>query len=137
MSFLYNPATSAIVGVAFWIFVSAVVVAGIWYYQSKNREKQKTIRLAIEKGVPLDAATIESLDKPSRQNPNDYAIGGYITLIISPGLLIFAFLIEKVEAQAFYPLLGAAVLCALVGISLIFVANMVKRWNREQDNGRN
>ena len=80
---------SPLVGVAFWIFVAAVVVAGIWYAAARDKEKQKTIRLAIEKGVPLDAAAIESLDRTKRIRAEDFFIGGWLTIVGGIALIVF------------------------------------------------
>jgi len=67
-----------IIGAAFWIFIASVVVAGIWYAYARNRETQKTIRLAIEKGIQLDAALIDKLVIRESGNPEGYYIGGII-----------------------------------------------------------
>ena len=116
---------------AFWIFVAIVVVAALWYHTSRNREKHKTIRLAIEKGMQLDAALLYSLDKPKPAIPEHYSIGGFITIAAGIGLIIFGFFIAKVEAAAFYPLIGAGILTALVGISLLLVSRWIKNRRNE------
>jgi len=126
---------SDLIGVAFWIFVAVVVVAALWYAQARNREKQRTIRLAMEKGVPLDAALIEALDKRKPARPEDYYIGGYICAAAGIGLIPFGFFIKQVETAAFYPLLGAGILTLLIGLSLILVAGLIKRRNERDKNG--
>lgn len=120
---MLNP----LIGVAFWIFLAVVVVAALWFAQARNKEKQKTIRLAIEKGVQLDPALVESLDKPAPSNPDGYYIGGYASLASGIGLIPFAYLLRNISVEAFYPLIGAGILAGLIGLSLIIVARMITR----------
>lgn len=121
-------------GLAFWVFVAVVVVAALRYYQARNREKHKTIRLAMEKGIELGPALIKALDKPAPASPDGYFIGGIVCLATGIGLIPFGFFISLVEAEALYPLLGAGVLTILIGVSLILVARWIKRGNEKRGN---
>ncbi len=118
---------SPLVGVAFWLFIGSVVVAGIWFAHARNKETQKTIRLAIEKGVPLDPAMIDKLVVRQSGNPEDYYIGGYICIACGIGLPIFGFFMGRIAPQAFYPIAGAGVLVGLIGISLIICGKLINR----------
>jgi hypothetical protein len=62
--------STSIIGITFWIVVSIVVIASLLYFHFKNLEFQKTIRFAIEKGMQLDADSIEKLmrKKPEELN---------------------------------------------------------------------
>ncbi len=132
---LSDPGKLMYIGIAFWIFVAVVVVAALWYAKSRNREKQKTIRLAIEKGVPLDAALLDSLDKDKPARPEDYYIAGFITVGGGVGLIIFSFFIGMIAEEAFYPLMGAGFLAILVGLSLLLAASLISRRNKEREDG--
>jgi len=118
---------SQLVGVAFWLFIASIIVAGIWLAHARNKETQKTIRLAIEKGVPLDPAMIDKLVVRQSGNPEDYYIGGYICIACAIGLPIFGYFIGRIAPQAFYPIVGAGVLVGLVGISLIICGKVLNR----------
>jgi len=50
-----------LVGVAFWIFVGVVAVAGIVADYKRRRGNVDVIRMAIDKGQQLDPALIEKL----------------------------------------------------------------------------
>ena len=124
-----------IFGAAFWIFIASIVVAGIWYAHARNREVQKTIRLAIEKEVPLDAAIIDKLAIRESGNPEDYYIGGFISLACGIGLPIMGYFIGRIAPEAFYAIAGAGVLVFLIGISLILCGMMIGRRIKAVKNG--
>ena len=130
-SIQFNP----LIGVAFWIFVASVVVAGIWYAYARNRETQKTIRLAIEKGVQLDAALVDKLFTRESGNPEDYYIGGSICLACGIGLPVLGYFIGRIEPAAFFPIAGAGVLVGLIGISLIICGKLIDRRVKAVKNG--
>ena len=122
-----DPSRFEIVGAAFWVFVACVVVAGIWYAHARNKETQKTIRLAIEKDMPLDEALVDRLFARESGNPEDYYIGGIICLAIALGLPVMGYFIGRIAPEAFYPIAGAAVLLGLIGISLLLCGMLIAR----------
>lgn len=124
-----------LIGVAFWIFIASVVVAGIWYAHARNRETQKTIRLAIEKGVQLDAALLDKLVIRESGNPEDYYIGGLICLACGLGLPVLGYFIGRIEPVAFFPIVGAGFLVGLIGISLILCGKLIDRRIKAAKNG--
>ena len=124
-----------IIGAAFWIFIASVVVAGIWYAYARNRETQKTIRLAIEKGMQLDAALIDKLVIRESGNPEDYYIGGFICIACGIGLPILGYFIGRIAPEAFFPIAGAGVLVGLIGISLILCGKLIGRRIKAVNNG--
>lgn len=118
---------SAAVGVAFWAFVAIAVLAGVWLAYARNRETQKTIRLAIEKGMQLDPAVIDTLVVRKPAKPEDYWIGGVICIALGVGLPIMGYFVGRIEPEGFYPIAGAGVLVGLTGISLVICGLMVSR----------
>jgi hypothetical protein len=132
---LADPNKLMYLAVVFWIFVAVVVWAALWYAKSRNREKQKTIRLAIEKGVDLNPALIESLDKDRPAKPEDYYIGGFICTAAGIGLIPLGYFLKQIAVEAFYPLVGAGILVILVGLSMLLVAQLIRRRNNRRENG--
>ena len=124
-----------IIGAAFWIFIASVVVGGMWYAHARDRETQKTIRLAIEKDIPLDETLIEKLVMRQSGNPDDYYISGIICLAICIGLPIMGYFIGQIAREAFFPLVGAGVLVGLIGISLIICGKFIGRREKAVKNG--
>lgn len=123
-SFSYDP---VLIGVAFWLFVALVVLASLWYSSARNRDIQKTIRLAIEKGMQLDPALIDKLVTRKSGKPEDYYIGGFVCLALGIGLPILGFFIERIEPEAFFPIVGSGILVGLIGISLIVCGMLISR----------
>jgi hypothetical protein len=82
--------------VTFLVFVAIVVLAGVWLAYARNRETQKTIRLAIEKGMQLDAALIDSLVPRRSGKPEDYWIGGVISIAVGIGLPILGYFLGRI-----------------------------------------
>jgi hypothetical protein len=132
---LLDPSMIAIIGAAFWIFIAVVVLASIWYAYARNREMQKTIRFAIEKGMQLDAAVINTLTTRKSGIPDDYYIGGIICIACGLGLPILGYLVGRIAPEAFFPIAGAGVLVGLIGLSLIICGLLIGRRGKDVNNG--
>ncbi len=126
---------SEIIGAAFWIFIASVVVAGMWYAQARNKATQETIRMAIEKDIPLDEAMVDKLLIRQSGNPEDYYISGIICLAVCLGLPIMGYFIGQIASEAFFPLAGAGVLVGLIGISLLLCGKFLERREKAAKNG--
>jgi hypothetical protein len=109
------------VPVAFWVFVGAVVVAGIWRQVAYRREAQMTIRLAIEKGQPLDPAVIEKLLHADKGGDHDMGpLPGVVLLAIGIGLPVMGFFMSLAgEMEQFYKLTGVGSLLGVLGAALL------------------
>ena len=46
---------------AFWGFIAAVVVAGIWYSVRERQAQYETLRRIIESGQPADEALVDKI----------------------------------------------------------------------------
>lgn len=136
---LFDPSRLAsgltLIGVSFWIFVAIVVLASFWYAFARNREMQKTIRLAIEKGMQLDPALVDRLVTRKSGKPEDYYIGGFVCIAVGIGLPILGFFVERNEPEAFFPLLGVGILVGLIGISLVICGMLVSRREKASKTG--
>ena len=131
-----NQSLIMTIGVTFWVFVLIVVIAGILYYYAKNREIQKTIRLAIEKDIQLDAVLVDKIVRGSSSKPEDYYIGGVISAVVGVGLPILGYFIGKIAPEAFFPIAGAGIMLGLIGISLIGCGMIISRRDNTSINGK-
>jgi hypothetical protein len=106
---------------SFWFFVAIVIVAVTWRKIAAGREAQATIRLAIEKGQPLDPAVIDRI-LPSRDE-NGLLIPGAVLLAVGVGLPVMGYVIALGGAGArnLYPTLGAGILIGLMGLAFMIV----------------
>jgi hypothetical protein len=114
--------------ISFWIFVTVIVVASLCYSYARKHDVQKTLRLAIEKGMQLDPTVVDSLvtKKPPPQSEG-YLIGGICTLAVGIGLPILGYFVGRIEQQAFFPIVGAGILVGLIGLGLTGSALLLRR----------
>jgi hypothetical protein len=104
----------------FWMFVAAIIVAGIWRKTTLQREALATIRAAIEKGQPYDSALVDQLLRSQPEKETGMLTGGLVTMAAGAGLMIMGALIARGgDPGALYPLLGVGVLVALIGLALL------------------
>ena len=123
----------------FWIFIAAVVVAGIWFDAKKRETQQETLRRVVESGQQLDPELIDRMLKSHDENERpdrELKIGGIITLSVAPGLTLLGYFLNQLEDGLFGVLFGVALLVGFVGLGLLVAGKMVERWNREDKDGR-
>jgi hypothetical protein len=121
---------AAIGAASFWMFIAAIVVAGIAGKSFRHHETQKTIRQAIERGQTLDPQTLDRLmEATSQKGPPPRAgflVGGMIMLAIGAGLgaIGWAEATSHANASQLYQGLAVGALVGLIGVALI-VAGIV------------
>jgi hypothetical protein len=120
---------------AFWGFVAAVSVAGIWNGIRKRDAQHETIRRLVESGQPLDQDLMEKLsltsDTDNSRPDQDFYITALWLLPVSAGLFIFALILGAAEPDAKAPLLGVSALTACLGIGWLIAAKIAGRWYKD------
>lgn len=126
----------SIAAIVFWLVIFGIAGLGIWSHISRERERQRTIRTAIERGQQLDPALLEKMmarpehmDKMlerggGSQTPEQLTVGGIITMFVGGGLALLGTFISRLEPRALWPLLGAGALVAMVGLGLLVAASV-------------
>jgi hypothetical protein len=116
-------------GVAFWVFVGAVSIAGIVSDYQKRRLNVELLRTLIEKGQVLDPAVITKLISPGaldrRVDPADLKVGGIITIASGVGIFLLSYFIGRLAPVALYPVMGSGAVVICVGIGLLIGAKVV------------
>ena len=125
---------TGLAALAFWGFVGAVVVAGIWYSIREKEAQHETMRRIVESGQPIDEKVIEKVFRGESRPDRDLKIGGLITLFCAPGLVILGYALSFINDKVLPPLLGVAGLVAFVGIGLLIAAKFAERAHREDWN---
>lgn len=118
------------IAITFWLVVFGISALGIWSTMARERERQQTIRAAIERGQLLDPAVLDKVMARSAAEPSggsaqnwvQLMIGGIITLSVGPGLALMGVLIGNSAPQAYWPLLGAGALVATIGVGILVAA---------------
>ncbi|WP_136659239.1 DUF6249 domain-containing protein [Nitratireductor sp. XY-223] len=115
----------------FWMFVAAVVVAGIWYDIAKRRAQHETLRRLIESGQTIDPELLDKLFSATtgggERLQRELMIYGVVTLFVAPGIALLAWFLSLQYPPALYPVLGAAVLVGFVAIGLIVASRAAGR----------
>jgi hypothetical protein len=118
-----------LVGVAFWMFIGAVSVAGIITDYQKRRLNVDLLRTIIEKGQALDPAVVTKLISPDtaegRIDPTDLKLGGIITTASGIGIFLTSYFVSLVAPIALYPIMAGGTVVICVGIGLLIGAKVV------------
>jgi hypothetical protein len=126
------------VAIAFWVFVAIASVSGIVSDYKKRKLALEPLRLAIEKGQQLDPAVVERLMAPAQEpgmSPIGLRVGGIITIAAGVGAAILAFFLDHLAREAFYPVMGAALVAVCVGAGLVIAARAVDRSRASEGRG--
>ncbi len=112
----------------FWGFVTLASLSIVWAHHLSRREAERTIRMALERGLLLNADAIRELRFGSNQmTPVYLAIGGIILLSIGVALTVFAFIIAPEEPGALLPLLGIAAFIAIPACTIAAIGFWLMR----------
>jgi hypothetical protein len=123
-------------GAAFWLFIAAIAIAGIWREVALRRETEITLRLAIEKGQQLDPAVIDKmLRQPRKLGVEGLLIAGGVTLATGLGLPVMGYFIGRSEGDwdGFYAMVGAGFLILLVGIALLILSALLNKRRKAEE----
>ena len=110
---------AGLASIAFWGFIAAVVVAGIWNDIRKKAEQQKTIRTIVESGQKLDQEILDSILRAEKTDPKqtskDLKTAAFIVFGVGIGMIIFGLVIGFSEPKATMPLSGIGGLLLAIG----------------------
>ena len=118
---------AGLAALAFWGFIAAVVVGGIWYAVREKEAQHETLRRMIDSGKDLDVAAISRVFKENSRPERDLKIGGIVTLFAAPGLVILGWFLGEVSQEAYHALRGVAGLVAFVGVGLLIAARVAEK----------
>ena len=123
---------AGLASLAFWGFIAAVVVAGIWFDIRKREAQHETVRRIVESGKAIDEELMDKLlslgSGKTERLDRGFKITGLIMLPTAVGLAVFGLIMGTQFPQAQLPLLGAAALVACIGLGFLLTANIARRW---------
>jgi hypothetical protein len=103
----------------FWGFATLIGLSVVWAGFLGRREAEHTIRMAIERGVPLDAESIRELRfGVSRRTPGMFVVSGVLLASVALALAVFGFIIAPEEPDTLVPLLGIATFLAIPALTI-------------------
>jgi hypothetical protein len=119
---------------AFWGFIAALCVAGVWGDASKRESQHETLRRMLESNKPIDEALLTKLMGVEPRRPDrDLNVAAIIAVSIAVGLAVLAAALSDMAPQALMPLLGSAGVCVCIAAGLKFAAAYVRRSNLEDE----
>ena len=118
---------AGLAALAFWGFIAAVVVGGIWYAVREKEAQHETLRRMIDSGKDLDEAAISRVFKNNSRPDRDLKIGAIIAASAAPGLAVLGWFLRSVSDEAFHALSGVAGLVAFVAIGLFVAARIAEK----------
>jgi hypothetical protein len=118
---------AGLAALAFWGFLAAVVVAGIWYSVREKEAQHETMRRIVESGQPIDEKVIEKVFRGDSRPDRDLKIAAMIVIACAPGLAVLGWFLSFISEQALMPLLGVAGLVGFVGIGLWVASKIAER----------
>ena len=127
----FGPSAGA---VAFWMFIAAVSVAGTISGFMSNRETQKTIRQALERGEDLDPRMLDRLLGREPDSPSKRIFNGVVTLAVGLGIGVIGVFIGIDEGEPVWVIVGAGILVILIGAAILGYGLWSAR--QEQDDRR-
>jgi hypothetical protein len=123
---------AGLASLAFWGFIAAVVVAGIWYDIRKREAQHETVRRIVESGKPIDEELMDKLlslgSGKSERLDRAFKLTALIMLPAAVGLAVFGLILGTQYPETELPLLGAAALVGCVGVGFLVASGIAKRW---------
>lgn len=119
---------------AFWGFVAAVVIGGIWDNIRKREAQHETMRRIIESGQSIDKDLIDqmlNLSSGSQRHDRDLKITALWILPVSVGLTVFGYILGGLNPDVVYPIMGAGALTACLGIGFWIAGSVTSKWYDE------
>jgi hypothetical protein len=119
---------------AFWGFIAAVAVAGIWDGAKKRQAEHETLRSMLASNQPIDEELMARLmGKEPERTDRDLNVASIITFAVAIGLVVLAAALSGVAGKAFMPLLGAAGVCGCIAGGLKVASSYVRRTRLEDE----
>jgi len=120
---------AGLAAMAFWGFIAAVVVAGIWDGIKKRETQHETIRRMVESGQPVDPELIDQLvGRGSYRADVDLRITAFWLLPVSAAMLVFGLIMATQYPQTTAPLLGVSGMLAVMGGGFYGASRLAKKW---------
>jgi len=109
----------------FWLFLAAIIVAGIWYGIREKGMQHETLRRMIESGQPVDQVLQDKLLGGGNQLGRDLKVAGIICLSAAPGIAMLGWFVSQISPWWLLPILGTAALVGCISVGLLVASKMV------------
>jgi hypothetical protein len=129
-----SGAAAGLGALGFWLFIAAIIVAGIWYDARRKESQQETLRRVVESGRNIDPAVLDRIlgTGGGRSLERGLKVAALIVLCAAPGLALLGLFLGQIAAEARAALLGTSLLVGFVGAGLYLAARLVERRYADQ-----
>ena len=127
-------AAAGLGALGFWLFIGAIVVAGIWFDVRRRESQQETLRRVVESGQHIDSAVIDKLLRVGggqSRIDRDLKVAGLIVIFVAPGIAILGWFLAKIQPEVMSVMLGVSLLMGFIGVGLLVAGRVAERWYRE------
>jgi hypothetical protein len=119
---------------AFWGFIAALCLGGIWGDAKKRQAQHETLRHMLQGNKPVDQELLTKLMGTEPQRPDrDLNVAAIIVFSIAVGLAVLGAALSGMAPRALLPLLGAAGVCACLAGGLKVASGYVRRTRLEEE----
>ena len=119
-----NDLEDIIPPVFFFLAIFGVIAVAMWRKIAVERERQATVRLAIERGQQLDAALAEKLLAPANQpKPGNPFLVPAGMISAGVGMCVFGLFLREIEEDAFWVFMGLGCMVAIIGLGVLIAVN--------------
>jgi len=123
---------AGLAAIAFWMFIAAISVAGVWDGIRKREAKHETVRRLVESGKEIDSELMDKLmgltDNKSERPDRVFFITGLWVLPVAVGLVALGYGLGFISPEAKVALFSVAGLAGVLGIGFILASKIVGRW---------
>lgn len=123
---------AGLAAVAFWVFIAAVSVAGVWDNIRKREAKHETVRRLVESGQKIDSDLMDKLmgltDNKSERPDRVFFITGLWILPVAVGVVALGFGLGFISPEAEVALYSVAGLLAILGLGFLLASKIVGGW---------
>lgn len=123
---------AGLAAVAFWVFIAAVSVAGVWDNIRKREAKHETVRRLVESGQKIDSDLMDKLmgltDNKSERPDRVFFITGLWILPVAVGVVALGFGLGFISPEAEVALYSVAGLLAILGLGFLLASKIVGSW---------
>ena len=117
---------------AFWGFIAAVTVGGIWGESKKRESQHETLRRLVESGQPVDTELMEKLMGKEPRPDRGLRTGGIVNLALCVGLVIMGLLVSQTDERATGPIVGFGCVLGCLGVGLLIASVFARRSLEEE-----
>jgi hypothetical protein len=128
---------AGLAAMAFWAFIAAISVAGVWDGIRKREAKHETVRRLVESGREIDSELMDKLmgltDNKSERPDRMFLITGLWVLPAAVGMLALGFGLGFISPEAEVALYAVSGLLGVIGLGFLGASKIVGRWYVDND----